>query len=147
MCVPPDNYPWPWHHSEFPLLYGRWTTPSWINTSHKLLLDRCMHTLEIEPGEQPLVCTEPLDITLKDRELLCELVFERYEFPSYNVQNSAVAALFSEGMDTGVVVECGECATTVVGGDSSSEDTPRTCRITYHTSPIGYTPVYHYRYR
>jgi actin-related protein len=46
-------------------------------------------------------------MTRQNKEKMTELMFEGFEVPYLHIANPAVLSLFSQGMVTGVVVDCG----------------------------------------
>lgn len=54
-----------------------------------------------------MLLTELPDMTRQNKEKLCELMFEAFEVPSLYLANPAVMSLFSQGLITGCVVDCG----------------------------------------
>ncbi|XBW34542.1 hypothetical protein QEN19_000100 [Hanseniaspora menglaensis] len=64
-------------------------------------------------GEKILL-TEPPMNPLKNRETMCEVMFEKYEFGGVYVAIQAVLALYAQGLSSGVVVDSGDGVTHVV---------------------------------
>eukprot|EP01065_Artemidia_motanka_P036017 TRINITY_DN4391_c0_g1_i1.p1 TRINITY_DN4391_c0_g1~~TRINITY_DN4391_c0_g1_i1.p1 ORF type:complete len:424 (+),score=152.07 TRINITY_DN4391_c0_g1_i1:160-1431(+) len=71
------------------------------------------HLLKTDPREQnqPLLLTEPAltDLTpaMKNREMMCEILFESVGIPSLYVAQTPVLSLYSSGRTTGMVIEAG----------------------------------------
>ncbi|CCK71779.1 actin-related protein 1 KNAG_0H03650 [Huiozyma naganishii CBS 8797] len=59
-------------------------------------------------GDHPLLITEaPLNST-KNRETMCEILYETFNFDALYVAHPAVLSLYATGQTTGCVLECGE---------------------------------------
>ncbi|KAG8345261.1 putative Actin [Trypanosoma vivax] len=74
------------------------------------LWDHAFHdVLNINPSEQQLLLSEVPLFCSKRRCQLYEVMFEKYGFSSLMSVLQGVLSLYSNGLQTGVVVECGEC--------------------------------------
>lgn len=61
-----------------------------------------------------ILLTEPPMNPLKNRELMCEVMFEKYDFGGVYVAIQAVLALYAQGLSSGVVVDSGDGVTHIV---------------------------------
>ncbi|CCE64637.1 hypothetical protein TPHA_0I01300 [Tetrapisispora phaffii CBS 4417] len=68
-----------------------------------------LHDLNIQHIEEhPILITEAPLNSSKNREHMCEILFESFNIPAIHVENPAVLALYSGGRTTGCVIDCGE---------------------------------------
>ncbi|KAM9901211.1 hypothetical protein OXX79_004679 [Metschnikowia pulcherrima] len=65
------------------------------------------------PG-QKILLTEPPMNPLKNRETMCDVMFEKYQFGGVYVAIQAVLALYAQGLSSGVVVDSGDGVTHIV---------------------------------
>nr|CCC94576.1 putative actin-like protein 2 [Trypanosoma congolense IL3000] len=65
--------------------------------------------LHIKPEEHSLLLSEAPLFSHNDRVKLYEVMFEEYKFPFIQSVPQGVLSLFSNGLQTGVALECGEC--------------------------------------
>lgn len=70
--------------------------------------------LKIDPSGRKILLTEPPMNPLKNREKMCEVMFERYNFGGVYVAIQAVLALYAQGLSSGVVVDSGDGVTHIV---------------------------------
>ena len=70
--------------------------------------------LRINPAGRRILLTEPPLNPLKNRERMCEVMFERYQFGGVYVSIQAVLALYAQGLSSGVVVDSGDGVTHIV---------------------------------
>lgn len=70
--------------------------------------------MQIDPTGRKILLTEPPMNPLKNREQMCEVMFERYNFGGVYVAIQAVLALYAQGLSTGVVVDSGDGVTHIV---------------------------------
>lgn len=63
--------------------------------------------LFVKPDRNPVIMTEVPMMCSMARNKMAEILFEMFEVPALHIGNSAVMSLFSQGMTTGLVVECG----------------------------------------
>lgn len=61
-----------------------------------------------------ILLTEPPMNPLKNREKMCEVMFEKYNFGGVYVAIQAVLALYAQGLSSGVVVDSGDGVTHIV---------------------------------
>ena len=61
-----------------------------------------------------ILLTEPPMNPLKNREKMCEVMFEKYDFGGVYVAIQAVLALYAQGLSSGVVVDSGDGVTHIV---------------------------------
>ena len=70
--------------------------------------------LQIDPTGRKILLTEPPMNPLKNRERMCEVMFDRYNFGGVYVAIQAVLALYAQGLSSGVVVDSGDGVTHIV---------------------------------
>jgi actin-related protein len=70
--------------------------------------------MRIDPTGRKILLTEPPMNPLKNREQMCEVMFERYDFGGVYVAIQAVLALYAQGLSSGVVVDSGDGVTHIV---------------------------------
>jgi actin-related protein 2 len=70
--------------------------------------------MKIDPTGRKILLTEPPMNPLKNREHMCEVMFERYNFGGVYVAIQAVLALYAQGLSSGVVVDSGDGVTHIV---------------------------------
>lgn len=70
--------------------------------------------LRIDPTGRKILLTEPPMNPLRNRQQMCEVMFERYGFGSVYVAIQAVLALYAQGLSSGVVVDSGDGVTHIV---------------------------------
>ncbi|RPB13985.1 Actin/actin-like protein [Morchella conica CCBAS932] len=70
--------------------------------------------LQIDPTGRKILLTEPPMNPLANREKMCEVMFERYNFGGVYVAIQAVLALYAQGLSSGVVVDSGDGVTHIV---------------------------------
>ncbi|RPA81445.1 Actin/actin-like protein [Ascobolus immersus RN42] len=70
--------------------------------------------LKIDPTGRKILLTEPPLNPLANREKMCEVMFERYNFGGVYVAIQAVLALYAQGVSSGVVVDSGDGVTHIV---------------------------------
>lgn len=70
--------------------------------------------MRIDPSGRKILLTEPPMNPLKNREQMCEVMFERYNFGGVYVAIQAVLALYAQGLSSGVVVDSGDGVTHIV---------------------------------
>ncbi|KAA8904888.1 actin family [Sphaerosporella brunnea] len=70
--------------------------------------------LQIDPTGRKILLTEPPMNPLSNREKMCEVMFERYNFGGVYVAIQAVLALYAQGLSSGVVVDSGDGVTHIV---------------------------------
>lgn len=61
-----------------------------------------------------VLLTEPPMNPLRNREQMCEVMFEKYDFGGVYVAIQAVLALYAQGLSSGVVVDSGDGVTHIV---------------------------------
>ncbi|KAJ1568006.1 Actin- protein 2, partial [Cladochytrium tenue] len=67
-----------------------------------------------DPAEHKILLTEPVMNPLKNREKMCETMFETYGFDAVYVAIQAVLALYAQGLPSGLVVDSGDGVTHVI---------------------------------
>ena len=72
------------------------------------------NVLRVDPSKVNVIYTESALTPLETRKYIMRLFFETYKVKSVYIANSAVMALFSAGLTTGILVESGEGLTLVV---------------------------------
>ncbi|RAL61400.1 hypothetical protein DID88_009533 [Monilinia fructigena] len=70
--------------------------------------------MKVDPTGRKILLTEPPMNPLKNREQMCEVMFERYQFGGVYVAIQAVLALYAQGLSSGVVVDSGDGVTHIV---------------------------------
>jgi actin-related protein 2 len=70
--------------------------------------------MHLDPAGRKILLTEPPMNPLKNRETMCEVMFERYGFGGVYVAIQAVLALYAQGLSSGVVVDSGDGVTHIV---------------------------------
>lgn len=70
--------------------------------------------MRIDPAGRKILLTEPPMNPLRNREQMCEVMFERYNFGGVYVAIQAVLALYAQGLSSGVVVDSGDGVTHIV---------------------------------
>jgi len=70
--------------------------------------------MKLDPTGRKILLTEPPLNPLKNREKMCEVMFERYNFGGVYVAIQAVLALYAQGLSSGVVVDSGDGVTHIV---------------------------------
>ncbi|KAK6339541.1 Arp2/3 complex subunit, actin nucleation center, variant 2 [Orbilia javanica] len=70
--------------------------------------------LQIDPTGRKILLTEPPLNPLSNREKMCEVMFENYNFGGVYVAIQAVLALYAQGLSSGVVVDSGDGVTHIV---------------------------------
>nr|WNV54349.1 hypothetical protein [Candida metapsilosis] len=70
--------------------------------------------MKLNPQGQKILLTEPPMNPLKNRETMCQVMFEKYGFGGVYVAIQAVLALYAQGLSSGVVVDSGDGVTHIV---------------------------------
>jgi len=70
--------------------------------------------LKIDPREHKIMLTEAANNPKKNRKMLVEAMFEKFNFEGVQVSVQAVLTLYAQGLLTGVVVDSGDGVTHVV---------------------------------
>ena len=70
--------------------------------------------MKLDTTGRKILLTEPPMNPLKNRETMCEVMFERYGFGGVYVAIQAVLALYAQGLSSGVVVDSGDGVTHIV---------------------------------
>lgn len=70
--------------------------------------------MELDPRGRKILLTEPPMNPLKNRETMCNVMFEKYQFGGVYVAIQAVLALYAQGLSLGVVVDLGDGVTHIV---------------------------------
>jgi actin-related protein 2 len=85
----------------------------WDDMFH--LWDYTFHEkMKVDTTGRKILLTEPPMNPLKNREQMCEAMFERYAFGGVYVAIQAVLALYAQGLSSGVVVDSGDGVTHIV---------------------------------
>ncbi|KAJ3132626.1 Arp2/3 complex subunit, actin nucleation center [Physocladia obscura] len=66
------------------------------------------------PADHKILLTEPVMNPKKNREKMCEMMFDHYSFGGVYVAIQAVLTLYAQGLQTGVVVDSGDGVTHIV---------------------------------
>ncbi|KEG09790.1 putative actin-like protein [Trypanosoma grayi] len=78
-----------------------------------ILHDALYTWLPVIPSETPLMWVEATGTPRKDRERLCEVLFESFDIPLLGITSAAAATVYSTGRTTGLVLDSGEGCTTI----------------------------------
>lgn len=70
--------------------------------------------MKVNTQDQKILLTEPPMNPLKNRETMCEVMLEKYQFGGVYVAIQAVLALYAQGLSSGVVVDSGDGVTHIV---------------------------------
>jgi len=70
--------------------------------------------LKVRTEGRKILLTEPPMNPTKNREKMCEIMFEEYKFGGVYVAIQAVLTLYAQGLQTGVVVDSGDGVTHIV---------------------------------
>ncbi|PWN94752.1 Actin/actin-like protein [Tilletiopsis washingtonensis] len=70
--------------------------------------------LKLDPRGRKILLTEPPMNPKRNREQMCQIMFEEYGFEGVYVAIQAVLTLYAQGLQTGVVVDSGDGVTHVV---------------------------------
>ncbi|CCG83552.1 putative Arp2/3 complex subunit [Taphrina deformans PYCC 5710] len=70
--------------------------------------------LKTDPKGQKILLTEPPMNPTSNRQRMCEVMFERYQFDGVYVAIQAVLSLYAQGLSSGVVVDSGDGVTHIV---------------------------------
>ncbi|KAF6221220.1 hypothetical protein HO133_002075 [Letharia lupina] len=70
--------------------------------------------MKIDPTGRKILLTEPPLNPLRNREQMCDVMFEKYNFGGVYVAIQAVLALYAQGLSSGVVVDSGDGVTHIV---------------------------------
>lgn len=70
--------------------------------------------LRIDPRGRKILLTEPPMNPKRNREEMCQIMFEEYGFEGVYVAIQAVLTLYAQGLQTGVVVDSGDGVTHIV---------------------------------
>ena len=70
--------------------------------------------LRVDPGEHPVLLTEPPLNPRPNREKMCEIMFETFNVPALYIAMQAVLSLYASGRTTGLVCDSGTGVTHVV---------------------------------
>lgn len=91
-----------------------------VNFDHYEKLHTFENELRTDPTKYPFFQAEQTGIEMNQRVKLSEILFEKFNIPSYGVQNDSYACLAATGKTTGTVVNIGEeCSsvTTIYNGE------------------------------
>ncbi|SGY25745.1 BQ5605_C018g08662 [Microbotryum silenes-dioicae] len=81
----------------------------------KLIWDHAFYDkLQIDPRGKSILLTDPPMNPVKNREKMCEIMFDHYGFDKVYISVQAVLTLYAKGLDTGVVVDSGDGVTHIV---------------------------------
>ena len=95
----------------FPIDHG--IVNSW-NDIEKIWDYSFTEELGVEPKEHNIIVTEPPINPKENRERIAQIFFETFNVPGLYIANQAVLSLYSQGKNTGVVIESGEGRTYIV---------------------------------
>jgi actin-related protein len=75
----------------------------------EMIWNHCMYKeLKVSPQEHPLLLTDSVATSNKDREKITQIMFEVFNVPALYLAFSPVLSLYANGKTTGVVVDSGE---------------------------------------
>jgi actin-related protein 2 len=80
----------------------------------ELLWQHTFQTLGIHPSQHKILLTEPALNPRKNREMMAQVMFEKFGFEGLYVAVQAVLTLYAQGLQTGVVVDSGDGVTHIV---------------------------------
>jgi actin, other eukaryote len=80
----------------------------------KILAHIFSNELRVNPSEHPVIITSSQLMSKEHREKITSLLFEKFNVPAFYLINQAVAALYSAGKTTGVVLESNNGITSCV---------------------------------
>ncbi|KAH0790463.1 actin [Histomonas meleagridis] len=70
--------------------------------------------LKVNSHEHPVILTETVPNSQANCEKMEEILFETFEVPALHIDNQALFSCFSNGCDTGIVLESGDGVTQIV---------------------------------
>lgn len=69
------------------------------------------HELRVDPKEHPVLMTRQMNTRVHSRwpqsERTCQIMFERFEVPGFQIMTNASLSLYASGRTTGLVIDCG----------------------------------------
>ena len=78
------------------------------------LLHKCVKIEDTRDLSEGILLTEAPLNPRKNREKICEIIFEQFQAPKFQMSMQSMNALYTEGRSTGLIVECGEGISTCV---------------------------------
>ena len=102
---------------------------NWVNMEK--ILDHAFHQLEADPSDHPVLISEAIRTSNKDREKMAEIMFEKFEIPSYFIAKDSVLSLISTHYTSGIVLDIGAGCSTVVSIYEGQYITPSQKRIDF----------------
>ena len=97
-------------HFKYPLFESRIT--DWDAVEE--VWNYAFQQLDVDSEDQPVFLTEPPSNDSASREKTIQLMFERFNVPSFYINNTSTMALFATGRTTGAVLDVGYRATTTI---------------------------------
>ena len=82
-------------------------------TDVEKIWDYTFKKLRVNPTEQPVLLTEPLEGPKANREKMIQIMFEQFSVPSFYVARAPVLALYASGRVSGVVCDIGDGLTQI----------------------------------
>ncbi|KAM7279912.1 hypothetical protein ACFE04_007046 [Oxalis oulophora] len=101
------------HHLNISYPVNNGIVQNWDDMNH--VWDHAFyHELKIDPQDCKILLTDPPLNPVKNRELMIETMFEKYNFAGVFIQIQAVLTLYAQGLLTGLVIDSGDGVTHVV---------------------------------
>lgn len=75
--------------------------------------------MRVDPSENAIIMTEILNNTKRNREKLTQIMFEKFNIPSFYLDNQCFFSLVHEGKSTGIAINCGYGKTRIAPFHSS----------------------------
>lgn len=79
----------------------------------KLLFGALVDDARVSPDVNPFLFLEPADASRRDRERLCELLFESFNMPMVGLLTNTAATLYAAGRTSGLAIDSGAGRTCV----------------------------------
>ncbi|RNA45101.1 actin [Brachionus plicatilis] len=70
--------------------------------------------IKVDPDNQPIFLSESPCCSRSQRERITELMFEKFTVPSMSMQLQSVLSMLSTGLESGIIVECGDGLTQIL---------------------------------
>lgn len=77
------------------------------------IYDEIFQKLQVDQSEYPIFLTQPINNPKPNREKMMNIMFEKYNVPSYYVANGAAIDMFASGRTTGLSFSSGEGCTQI----------------------------------
>ena len=112
--------------------------------------NRAFNELDVDPEEHPVLLTDPMLDFDGQREMMIEIMFEKFNIPAISIKKTAYLSLLSYARTAGTVIESGDgisyaaainmddnilnCCCLDIAGSDLSEDLVQLCRTFSPTS-------------